>query len=137
MRGMKFFAGLFFFLLFAATASAAYGQGAVRGRIEPPRDETLEIKAKHNLDVAKYYITRRKAYDGARDRLQEIIETYPDFSRMDEVIYWMGELHLKLDKKEQAADYYNKLLKVYPESELAKKARARLDELKQNEEVKR
>lgn len=128
MRGMKFFAVLFIFAMLSA--SAVYGQGPVRGRIEPPRDETLEMKAKHNLDVARWYITKRKAYDGARDRLQEIIDTYPDFSRMDEVIYWMGELHLRLDKKAEAADYYSKLLKVYPESELVKKARARLDELK-------
>lgn len=127
MRGMKLFAGAFVFAMLAAVA--AYGQGAVRGRIEPPRDEALEMKAKHNLDVAKWYITKRKAYDGARDRLQEVIETYPEFSRMDEVLYWMGELNLKLDKKEQAADYFSKMLKVYPESELAKKARARLDEL--------
>ena len=136
MKGMKSIAGLFICALLVAGASAAYAQGPVRGRIEPPRDEAMEIQAKHNLEVARYYITKRKSYEGARDRLQEIIETYADFSRMDEVIYWMGELHLRLDKKEQAVDYYNKLLKVYPESEFVKKARARLEELKVEPEKK-
>jgi TolA-binding protein len=42
----------------------------------------------------------------------------------------MGELHLKLGKTEKSAEYYSKLLKVYPESEFAKKSRMRLDELK-------
>ncbi|HXG90902.1 MAG TPA: outer membrane protein assembly factor BamD [Blastocatellia bacterium] len=118
-----------------ALSGAAFAQGPARGRIEPVRDEVMEAQAKHNLDVARYYLTKRKAYEGARDRLQEIMETYPDFSRMDEVLYLLGEANLKLGKKEQAVEFYNKLLKVYPASELVKKARARLEELK-GEEVK-
>src|SRR5207249_1435777 len=90
----------------------------------------LEIAARHNLEVARWNLTKRKAYEGARDRLQEIIDTYPDFSRMDEVLFLMGELHLKLGKTEKAADYYSKMLKAYPESEFAKKSHTRLDELK-------
>lgn len=131
MRGMKFIARIFLFAVAALTLSAPnFAQGPARGRIEPVRDEALEINAKHNLDVARYYITKRKAYVGARDRLQEIIDTYPDFSRMDEVLYLLGEAHYKLGKKDEAADFYNKLLKDFPESEFAKKARERVDELK-------
>ena len=130
MRGMKFIARIFLFAIAAAMAASTFAQGPARGRIEPPRDETQEIVAKHNLDVARYYLTKRKAYEGARDRLQEIIDSYPDFSRMDEVVFLMGEAHYKLGKKDKATDFYDKLLKVYPESEFAKKARARLDELK-------
>ena len=132
MQGMKFIArvSIFAFLVTASIASAAHGQGPARGRIEPIRDETMEVAAKHNLDIARYYLTKRKAYEGARDRLQEVIDTYPDFSRMDEVIFLMGEAHVKLGKNEKAIDYYEKLLKTFPESEFAKKARARLDELK-------
>jgi outer membrane protein assembly factor BamD (BamD/ComL family) len=106
-------------------------QGPARGPIEAPRDEVKEIESKHNLQVARYYLTRRKAYEGARDRLQEIIDTYPDFSRMDEVVYLMGEVHLKLGKKDRAVDYFGKLIKDYPESEFAKKAKEQLDKLKQ------
>ena len=132
MYGMKFIARMliFAFLLAASIASAASVQGPARGRIEPARDETMEVAAKHNLDIARYYLTKRKAYEGARDRLQEIIDTYPDFSRMDEVVFLMGEAQLKLGKNEKAADFYDKLLKAYPDSEFVKKARARLDELK-------
>src|SRR5215212_6427973 len=106
MFGMKFIARMliFAFLLTASIAGAAFAQGPARGRIEPTRDETLEITAKHNLEIARWYLTKRKAYEGARDRLQEIIDTYPDFSRMDEVVFLMGEAHLKLGKNEKAAD---------------------------------
>lgn len=131
MFGTKFLATSFIIalLVLAAPAPPGFAQGPGKP-IEAPRDAAMEIAAKHNLEVARWSVTKRKAYEGARDRLQEIIDTYPDFSRMDEVIFLMGELHLKLGKTEKAADYYSQLLKVYPESEFAKKTRARLDELK-------
>jgi outer membrane protein assembly factor BamD (BamD/ComL family) len=130
MSGMKLFALTFILALvalaFCGSESLAQGPGKP---IEPPRDAAMEIAAKHNLEVARWNVTKRKAYEGARDRLQEIIDTYPDFSRMDEVVFLMGEVYLKLGKNEKAADFYNKLLKAYPDSEFAKKTRARLDEL--------
>lgn len=121
-------------LLIAAALLLSCGalaqQGPSRGPVEPPRDLEKEVFAKHNLEVARYYITRRKAYQGAIDRLKEVIETYPDFSRMDEILYWMGEANIKLDKPDAATDYFEKLLKDYPGSEFAKKTKIRLDELK-------
>jgi len=137
MSGMKFFATTFIFAVtiaaFCVSTSLAQGPGKP---IEAPRDAAMEIAAKHNLEVARWNVTKRKAYEGARDRLQEIIDTYPDFSRMDEVVFLMGEVFLKLGKSEKAADYYNTLLKDYPASEFAKKTRARLDELKVEPEKK-
>ena len=131
MFGTKFLATSFIIalLVLAAPAPPSFAQGPGKP-IEVPRDAAMEIAARHNLEVARWSVTKRKAYEGARDRLQEIIDTYPDFSRMDEVIFLMAELHLKLGKTEKAAEYYSQLLKVYPESEFAKKTRTRLDELK-------
>ncbi len=109
---------------------AAFSQSGVTRRIEQPRDPALEMTAKHNLEVARYYITKRKAYKGALDRLLEITDTYPDFSRMDEVLLLIGEANLKLDKPDDAANAFKKLLKDFRDSELAQKARERLEEMK-------
>jgi len=117
-------------LLLGMFGAPVFGQGPAKGRIEPARDEALEVQAKHNLDVARWYFDKRKAYTGARDRLQEIIDTYGDFSKMDEVVFLMGEIHLKLSKKDKARDYFAQLLKDYPNSEFAKRAQTRMDELK-------
>ena len=137
MSGVKCFIAM---LIFALTLSALTGTtGLTQGPGKPmevPRDAAKEIAAKHNLDVARWSLTKRKAYEGARDRLQEIIDTHPDFSRMDEVVFLMGEVYMRLGKKPEATDYYNKLLKDYESSEFAKKARARLDELKAEPEKK-
>lgn len=135
MSGMKFFATTFLFALVVLAVPTSLAQGPGKP-IEASRDPALEIAAKHNLEVARWYLIKRKAYEGARDRLQEIIDTHPDFSRMDEVLFLMGEAHVKLGKNEKAADYYGKLLKSYPDSEFAKKARERLDELKAGPEKK-
>jgi TolA-binding protein len=132
MSHLKINAECFIFAvaLIAMSAASIAAQGPARGPVEAGRDPAMEITAKHNLETARWYITKRKVYEGARDRLQEIIETYPEFSRMDEVLFWMGEVSLKLKKNDAAEDFYNKMLKGYPSSEFAKRAHERLDELK-------
>lgn len=135
MFGMKSIATMFLFVMAAlfACSGEARAQGPARGPIEAPRDPVLEINAKHNLNVARYYLTKRKAYEGARDRLQEIVDTHPTFSRMDEVIYLLGEANLKLNNPETAAEHYDRLLKDFPDSEFVKKAKEKLDKLKTNQ----
>ena len=108
----------------------ARAQGAARGKVEPPRDQIMETEATHSLDVARWYLTKRKAYEGARDRLQEIADTYPGFSRMDEVSFLLGEANLKLNKPEKAAGFYENVVKNYEGSEFVKRARERLKEIK-------
>jgi outer membrane protein assembly factor BamD (BamD/ComL family) len=129
---MKSFATVMtlFLALLACTAQSAYAQGPARGKVDAARDQVMETTAKHSLDVARWYLTKRKAYEGARDRLQEIIDTYPDFSRMDEVLFLMGEANLKLDKPAKATEYYDRVVKDFAGSEFVKRARERLTELK-------
>ena len=109
---------------------ASFAQGAAKGKIEPERDSVMELQSQHNLEVARYYITKRKGYEGGINRLQEIVDTHPTFSRMDEVLFLMGEANLKLKKPAEAGNFYNQLLKDFPESEFAKKAKEQLDKLK-------
>ncbi|HYP29461.1 MAG TPA: tetratricopeptide repeat protein [Blastocatellia bacterium] len=130
MFGVKLTARIPLLLLavFFICAGAANAQGPAGGRIEPPRDTARETEAKHSLGVARWYLTKRKAYEGARDRLQEILDTYPEFSRIDEVMFLLGEAHLKLGKTGEASEFYNKLVEKYPGSEFVRKARERLEE---------
>lgn len=125
---------LIIFVVFICLSSAtvvAAAQGPVRGKLEPERDRTMEISSKHNLEVARWSISKRKAYKGGLDRLQEILDTHPQFSRMDEVYYWMGEAYVKLNETAKAQEAFNKVLKEYPESEFVKKSKEQLDKIKQ------
>ena len=129
MKSIAALMTLSFALLFAGAADA-YAQGAARGKVDPPRDPIMETNATHSLDVARWYLTKRKAYEGARDRLQEIVDTYPEFSRMDEVFFLLGEASLKLNKPEKAVEYYERVVKNFEGSEFVKRARERLKEIK-------
>lgn len=115
--------------LLAVLSLTVAAQGPAKGKIDPERDPTMEISAKHNLDVARWSITKRKAYKGGLDRLQEIVETHPTFSRMDEVIYWMGEANFRLNEFEKAGEFYNKVVKEFPESEFVKKSKEQLEKI--------
>ncbi len=127
IKCMKFFVAIFFL---ATLSLSVFAQGPAKGKLDPDRDPLLEVEAKHNLEVARWSIAKRKAYKGGLDRLQEILDTYPTFSRIDEVIYWMGEANLKMNNLEKAAEFYNKLLKDHPESEFVKKSKEQLEKLK-------
>ena len=115
-----------------AGLGASGQQGPARGKLTPDRDPEREATASHNLQVARWYFSKRKAYLGARDRLQEILDTYPEFSRIDEVLYLIGESDFKLGKKEEAAKIFGRLVKEFPDSEFYKKGKERFDELQEH-----
>jgi|HubBroStandDraft_3_1064219.scaffolds.fasta_scaffold634646_1 tetratricopeptide (TPR) repeat protein len=114
--------------LLAAMAAPAFGQrGPAREKDQrSPAEAEVETNAKHDLDIARWYVEKRKAYAGARDRLQEIVTTYPEFSRVHEAIYLLGFVDQKLGKNAEAINAYRKLLKEFPGSEYDKKAREEL-----------
>ena len=121
---------LFFPILFFSLLSlSGFAQGPAKGKIEPERDPVLEVQSQHNLEVARYYILKRKGYQGGISRLQEILDTNPTFSRLDEVYFLMGEASLKLKKTEDAENYYGKIVKDFPESEYYKKAKEQKEQL--------
>ncbi|HKV42260.1 MAG TPA: tetratricopeptide repeat protein [Blastocatellia bacterium] len=111
--------------------------GPAKGSLEALRDPELEVASKHNLDVARWYMDKRKAYEGARDRLKEILTTYPDFSRIDEVIFLLGEANRKMNKDVEAARYYRQIVKDYPGSRFFKQSQEHLAEMKVPEEKPR
>ena len=131
IRSKQFFAT---FMLLALASLTIGAQGPIRGKLEPERNKALEINSKHNLEVARWSISKRKAYRGGLDRLQEILDTHPDFSRIDEVLYWMGEAHVKLNENDKAETYFSKLIKDYPESEFVKKSKEQLEKIKTTKE---
>jgi|SRR6185436_3023606 len=79
-------------------AAASHGQGRAKTGPDPAtiRDTELEKDSSHNLEVARHYFKRKKAYLAALMRCEEIDAGNPNFSRMDEVLYIAGESSLRL-----------------------------------------
>jgi outer membrane protein assembly factor BamD len=101
---------------------------AQRTSIANPVDPELEKFAAHNLDVGRQYY-KRKAYTGVVDRLEEILAQYPEFTKLDEVLFLLGASYAKLDKRDLARKTYQRLVDERPESSFAKRAKEELGKL--------
>jgi hypothetical protein len=128
-------------MLFVTTVAAVSPQGPGRGPISAPRDPELEKQSYRNLEVAKFYYQKRKPEKNDKagwerinkaveSRLLEIIDTNPTFARMDEVIFWLGEVYHRAGDIEGARDQWSKVVKDFPDSDFKAKAQKRLDEVK-------
>jgi outer membrane protein assembly factor BamD (BamD/ComL family) len=120
------------------------------------RDLETEKAAKHELEVARHYFKNKKAYYAAFKRCEELAAGYPEFYKLDEVLYMAGmsSLYLSEGKGKQkpptstpekslefspetlranARDYLTRLVNDFPKSDYRKDAQealARLGEAK-------
>lgn len=123
------------------TGAAAAQQGPGRGPISQPRDPEIEKQSYHNLDVAKYYFYKRKPDKKDKDgwdrlnkavesRLMEIIDINPDFAKMDEVHFLLGELYKRAGDLDEAVKHWTIVVEKYPDSQVKSDAGKRLDEVR-------
>jgi outer membrane protein assembly factor BamD (BamD/ComL family) len=137
------------------TAVGARAQsGTVSSGPDPSvmRDIESEKAAKHELEVARHYFKNKKAYYAAFKRCEELAAGYPEFYRIDEVLYIAGMSSLYLsegkgkqkppastpEKKEEfspenmreaARDYLTRVVNDYPKSDFRKEAQEALSRL--------
>ena len=107
------------------------------------RDPEMEKDSLHNLEVARQYFKLKKAYVAALARCEEIIAGNPNFAKIDEVYYIAGASSLRLSQKlgkqtsktppdklrEDASEYFSRLVKEFPESEFRGLAEKELNSL--------
>ena len=90
--------------------------------------DVQETLAKGDLLVGQFY-EEKKNYAGSRGRYQEIIDRYPNFSMMDEVLFRLASVQEKSENVEEAAFNYGKIVSAYPFSKHAEAAKQRLNSL--------
>jgi outer membrane protein assembly factor BamD len=109
-----------------------YPQTNLRGVVEDHLRETQESLAMHNLGVARFYYEARynkgrgTGLKGAQSRLKEIIDKYPNFSLRDEVLFRLGTTYQLEEEPDEAAKYYQDLLRNFPNSDYGEKAKEQL-----------
>ncbi len=94
--------------------------------------EVQESLGMHNLLVGNQYFDRYfqgKAPNpkGAQSRYREVVEKYPNFSYMDQVLYRLGVTYVQEEEPDEAAKYFQQLVRNHPNSEFTEKARAQLE----------
>ena len=85
----------------------------------------------HNLYIANYYYAlsvdqKKGGLKGAQSRYMEIIDKYPEFKFMDEVLYKIAVTYLLEEETDQAARYFQRIVSDYPNSEYIDKAKEQL-----------
>ena len=124
-----------------ALGTFAMAQQAVgRGPISAPRDPEIEKQSEHNLEVARYYFYKRKPpknnpeamarlNKGIEDRLREIIDINPTFGKMDGVYFLLAEVYARAGDLDQAKEFFGKVIKEFPDSQIIGDAKKRLAEI--------
>jgi outer membrane protein assembly factor BamD len=101
----------------------------LRPEAEKRLQEATDRLAKHEHIVARFYIKRR-SYLAAVQRLNGIIEQYPNYRERDAVFYDLGTALAGLGRKAEARLYFERVISEFPKSEYADKAKRRLDQMK-------
>ncbi|HEX8335149.1 MAG TPA: hypothetical protein VF621_00375 [Pyrinomonadaceae bacterium] len=135
-----------------AGARAQSGAPSIGPDAAVMRDVESEKAAKHELEVARHYFKNKKAYYAAFKRCEELAAGYPEFYKIDEVLYIAGMSSLYLsegkgkqkppastpEKKEEfspenmretARDYLTRLVDGHPKSDFRREAQEALARL--------
>jgi outer membrane protein assembly factor BamD (BamD/ComL family) len=152
MRISVKFASLLLLLLVGPCLSSLPGevraQGVGRGPIAAPRDPKLEQESAHSLEVARYYFYKRKPEKGDLDgmerlnkavesRLLEILDLNPNFGKVDEVYFLLGEVYLRWNNPDEAVKNFSRVVKDYPDSDLVGDSKKRLTEIESKAKAKK
>jgi outer membrane protein assembly factor BamD len=93
--------------------------------------ECRESLARSEYLVGWFYQKGRQAWRAAIFRYEGILSDYPDYERLDEVLYRLSECLDAAGRKAEALPLLDRLLGEYPQSEYADDARKLKDELVQ------
>ncbi len=85
----------------------------------------------HNLYIANYYyklsIDQKKGgLKGAQSRYREILDKYPNFGFLDEALFKLAVTYLEEEETDEAARYFQRIVRDYPNSDYVEKSKEQL-----------
>jgi len=109
-----------------------YPQTKLRPEVETRLREVQDNLAMHNQQIADFYFytryqNKKGGLKGAQDRLKEIVEKYPNFCQMDKTLFMYATTFQEEEEPDEAAKYYQQLVRDYPNSEYVDKAKEQLN----------
>jgi outer membrane protein assembly factor BamD len=109
-----------------------FPQTSLRPEVQVRLNETQEIEGMHSFNVANFYMDKylRGAAPnpkGAQSRYLEVVQKYPNFSRMDKALYMLATTYIAEEQPDEAVKYLQRILREFPSSEFAEKASEQLD----------
>jgi outer membrane protein assembly factor BamD len=89
--------------------------------------EIQELLAQHDFKVGEFY-HNKGSFPAAAARLQGVVNHYPLFSRADEALWMLADSYSRMPARfaDRATEAYARLVREYPLSPFAEKAKGRL-----------
>ncbi len=86
----------------------------------------------HNMLIANYYYTQsvgqgKGGLKGAQSRYREILDKYPNFGNMDEVLFKLANTYMVEEETDQAVRYFQSIVRDYPNSEFVEESKKQLE----------
>src|SRR5436305_6905842 len=108
-----------------------FPKSSLRPEVEVRLREVQENLADHDKDVGdqyfnRYYQHRASNLKGAQSRYREVVEKYPFYSQMAEVLFRLGTTYMEEEEPDEATKYFQKLVRTHPNSDYAEKAKEKL-----------
>src|SRR5215831_16315130 len=108
-----------------------YPQTKLRPEVEERLREVQDNLADHSYAVGLFYrdryIGKHGGLKGAQDRFKEVVEKYPNYCRRDEVLFNYAWSFTVEEEPDEAAKYYQELVRNFPNSSLVDKAKDQLN----------
>ncbi|MEO7674548.1 MAG: outer membrane protein assembly factor BamD [Pyrinomonadaceae bacterium] len=109
-----------------------YPNSILRGEAEQRLLQVQDNLGLHNLLIANYYYTQsvqqsKGGLKGAQSRYREILDKYPNFSFQDEALFKLANTYLVEEETDQAARYFQRIVRDFPNSEWVAKSKEQLE----------
>ena len=109
-----------------------YPNSILKPEAEKRLKEVQDNLGMHNMLIANYYYNlsveqKKSGLKGAQSRYREIIDKYPNFAQMDEVLYKLAVTYLLEEETDQAARYFQQIVADYPNSDYVEKSKEQLE----------
>ncbi len=98
-------------------------------RVQEAKDQIQRCRtrlAEHEVYVGKFYL-KKKRYQAAINRLEGILESFPDYFYRDEAYFYLGKTYILVKDTPKALVIYNKLATEFPNSDFLEKAHKLLE----------
>jgi outer membrane protein assembly factor BamD len=108
-----------------------FPKSALRPEVEIRLREVQENLAEHDKNVGdqyfnKFYQHRANNLKGAQSRYREVVEKYPNYSGMAELLFRLGTTYMEEEEPDEATKYFQRLVRTHPNSDYTEKAKEKL-----------
>lgn len=110
----------------------SYPKSILKNEAEKRLVEVQNNLGTHNMLIANYYYGQsvdlgKGGLKGAQSRYREILDKYPNFGNMDEVLFKLANTYMLEEETDQAVRYFQRIVRDYPNSEYIEKSKKQLE----------